>query len=149
LALTALYSLSKQLFLDSNLRIVLSESVHFDSELPHYKTKDGVYRDPSGNGRVVSSPLMWIEALNLVLNKLKKAELKFDKVRAISGSGQQHSLINDQLGSRVDQITPISDDDDFARAVSLTIKTTQQEKSWRQSIQIFQNYNKGLEEFFC
>ena len=63
-----------------------------------------------------------------------KAELKFDKVRAISGSGQQHSLINDQLGSGVDQITPISDGDDFAQAVSLTMKTTQQEKSWRQSI---------------
>jgi len=89
----------KATVLDSNLRIVLSETVHFDSELPHYKTKDGVYRDLSGNGRVVSSPLMWIEALDLILNKLKKAELKFDKVRAISGSGKhiwsifQHFLV--------------------------------------------------------
>lgn len=83
----------KATVLDYNLRIVLSETVHFDSELLHYKTKDGVYRDPSGNGRVVSSPLMWVEALDLILNKLKKADLKFDKVRAISGSGQQHGSV--------------------------------------------------------
>eukprot|EP00252_Welwitschia_mirabilis_P000703 TRINITY_DN10677_c0_g1_i1.p1 TRINITY_DN10677_c0_g1~~TRINITY_DN10677_c0_g1_i1.p1 ORF type:complete len:489 (-),score=95.73 TRINITY_DN10677_c0_g1_i1:65-1531(-) len=83
----------KATVLDSNLRTVLSETVHFDTELPHYKTKDGVYRDPSGSGRVVSSPLMWIEALDLSLQKLKKAGLEFSKVRAISGSGQQHGSV--------------------------------------------------------
>ena len=36
---------------------------------------------------------MWVEALDLVLNNLKKADFKFDKVRAISGSGQQHGSV--------------------------------------------------------
>ncbi|CAA6653497.1 unnamed protein product [Spirodela intermedia] len=40
--------------LDSRLAIVASEIVHFASDLPHYKTSDGVYRDPSGGGRIVS-----------------------------------------------------------------------------------------------
>ncbi|GLJ20862.1 hypothetical protein SUGI_0380500 [Cryptomeria japonica] len=83
----------KATVLDNNLRIVCSEIVHFDSELPHYKTKDGVYRDPSGSGRVVSPPLMWVEALDLILNKLKKADFKFAKVKAVSGSGQQHGSV--------------------------------------------------------
>uniref|UniRef100_A0A0C9RZ78 Xylulose kinase n=1 Tax=Wollemia nobilis TaxID=56998 RepID=A0A0C9RZ78_9CONI len=99
----------KATVLDRNLRIVCSETVHFDSELPHYETKDGVYRGPSGNGRVVSPPLMWVEALDLMLNKLKKADLKFDKVRAISGSGQQHGSVywkKGTLDSILKQLNP-------------------------------------------
>lgn len=78
--------------LDANLTIVSSAAVHFDSELPHYKTKDGVYRDPVENGRIVSPTLMWVEALDLILDKLK-SKLDFGKVVAISGSGQQHGSV--------------------------------------------------------
>jgi xylulokinase len=74
--------------LDYNLKTSLSKTVHFDSKLLYYKTKDGVYKDPSSNGLVVPSPLMWVEALDLILNKLKKKYLKFDKVKAIYTSGQ-------------------------------------------------------------
>lgn len=79
--------------LDSNLNIVASELVRFDSDLPHYKTKDGVYRDPSGNGRIVSPTLMWLEALDLMLQKLSKPNFDFAKVAAVSGSGQQHGSV--------------------------------------------------------
>ncbi|KAI4316058.1 hypothetical protein L6164_024075 [Bauhinia variegata] len=83
----------KATVLDSNLNIVTSELVHFDSELPHYKTKDGVYRDPSDNGRIVSPTLMWVEALDLMLQKLSKSKLDFGKIAAVSGSGQQHGSV--------------------------------------------------------
>ncbi|GAV58511.1 FGGY_N domain-containing protein/FGGY_C domain-containing protein [Cephalotus follicularis] len=83
----------KATVLDSNLNIVHTELVHFDSELPHYKTKDGVYRDPSINGRIVSPTLMWLEALDLILNKLSKSDLDFGKIAAVSGSGQQHGSV--------------------------------------------------------
>ncbi|KAL5145177.1 Xylulose kinase 2 [Glycine soja] len=69
----------KATVLDSNLNIVASELVRFDSDLPHYKTKDGVYRDPSGNGRIVSPTLMWLEALDLMLQKLSKPNFDFAK----------------------------------------------------------------------
>uniref|UniRef100_A0A0R0JI06 Xylulose kinase n=2 Tax=Glycine subgen. Soja TaxID=1462606 RepID=A0A0R0JI06_SOYBN len=83
----------KATVLDSNLNIVASELVRFDSDLPHYKTKDGVYRDPSGNGRIVSPTLMWLEALDLMLQKLSKPNFDFAKVAAVSGSGQQHGSL--------------------------------------------------------
>ncbi|WOL07847.1 xylulose kinase [Canna indica] len=82
----------KATVLDSNLVIFASESVHFDSEVPHYRTKDGVYRDPSENGRIVSPTLMWVEALDILLEKLK-SKVDFGRVVAISGSGQQHGSV--------------------------------------------------------
>ncbi|KAJ6422181.1 hypothetical protein OIU84_027180 [Salix udensis] len=83
----------KATVLDSNLNIVKSEHIHFDSDLPHYKTKDGVYRDPSDNGRIVSPTLLWVEALELVLQRLVNSGLDFGKVTAVSGSGQQHGSV--------------------------------------------------------
>ncbi|KAJ0025629.1 hypothetical protein Pint_08569 [Pistacia integerrima] len=89
----------KATVLDSNLNIVTSELVHFDSDLPHYKTKDGVYRDPSVNGRIVSPTLMWVEALDLILQKFLKSKLDFSKIAAVSGSGQQHGSVYWKNGS--------------------------------------------------
>lgn len=85
--------------LDANLVIVASEFVHFDSELPHYNTKDGVHRDPMVNGRIVSPTLMWAEALDLLLEKLK-AIVDYGKVAAISGSAQQHGTVYWKKGSK-------------------------------------------------
>lgn len=100
--------------LDSNLNIVASELVRFDSDLPHYKTKDGVYRDPSGNGRIVSPTLMWLEALDLMLQKLSKPNFDFAKVAAVSGSGQQHGSVywksgSSQILSSLDPKKPLLD----------------------------------------
>ncbi|CAH8355231.1 unnamed protein product [Eruca vesicaria subsp. sativa] len=89
----------KATVLDSSLNIVTTELVHFDSELPHYKTKDGVYRDPTVNGRIVSPTIMWVEALDLILHKLSSANFDFKKVIAVSGSGQQHGSVYWQKGS--------------------------------------------------
>ncbi|OVA04189.1 Carbohydrate kinase [Macleaya cordata] len=89
----------KATVLDSNLNIVTSDAVHFDSELPHYETKDGVYRDPSGNGRIVSPTLMWVEALDLLLEKLTKSKLDCGRISAVSGSGQQHGSVYWKNGS--------------------------------------------------
>ncbi|XP_042507250.1 xylulose kinase 2-like [Macadamia integrifolia] len=89
----------KATVLDSNLNIVTSEIVQFDTELPHYKTKDGVYRDPSGNGRIVSPTLMWVEALDILLEKFKKSKLDFGRIAAVSGSGQQHGSVYWKNGS--------------------------------------------------
>ncbi|KAL5847130.1 hypothetical protein ACOSQ3_010654 [Xanthoceras sorbifolium] len=89
----------KATVLDSNLNIVASELVHFDSDLPHYKTKDGVYRDPTVDGRIVSPTLMWVEALDLMLQKLSKYSLDFSKIAAVSGSGQQHGSVYWKKGS--------------------------------------------------
>lgn len=89
----------KATVLDSNLNILASEFVHFDTELSHYKTQDGVYRDSSINGRIVSPTSMWVEALDLMLQKLSKSKLDFGKIAAVSGSGQQHGSVYWKTGS--------------------------------------------------
>lgn len=91
----------KATVLDANLNIIAQEIVNFDSELPHYNTKDGVHRDPSINGRIVSPTIMWVEALDLILQRLKKTELDFTKIAAVSGSGQQHGSVYWKKGSSV------------------------------------------------
>ncbi|MQL77105.1 hypothetical protein Taro_009511 [Colocasia esculenta] len=97
----------KATVLDSNLTIVASEIVHFDSDLPHYQTKDGVYRDPLVNGRIVSPTLMWVEALDLLLGKLQALKFDFQKVVAISGSGQQHgSATATDLEEKLGKLAP-------------------------------------------
>ncbi|MBA0745908.1 hypothetical protein Gogos_008467, partial [Gossypium gossypioides] len=89
----------KATVLDSNLVIVASEMIHFDSDLPHYKTKDGVYRDANVNGRIVSPTIMWVEALDLIFQRLSKSNLDFGKIAAVSGSGQQHGSVYWKKGS--------------------------------------------------
>ncbi|WOH07001.1 hypothetical protein DCAR_0626430 [Daucus carota subsp. sativus] len=88
----------KATVLDSNLNIFATEIINFDSELPHYKTKDGVVRDPSVNGRIVSPTLMWVEAFDLILERLDK-KVDFSKIAAVSGSGQQHGSVYWKPGS--------------------------------------------------
>ncbi|XP_068656448.1 xylulose kinase 2 [Aristolochia californica] len=89
----------KATVLDSHLNIVASEVIVFDKDLPHYKTKDGVYRDPSESGRIVSPTLMWVEALDLILEGFVKSKLDFGKIVAVSGSGQQHGSVYWKKGS--------------------------------------------------
>ncbi|KAJ7550136.1 hypothetical protein O6H91_07G085200 [Diphasiastrum complanatum] len=98
----------KATVVDAKLRIVTSEIVHFDSELPHYKTKDGVHRDLSENGRVTAPALMWVEALECVLDKLKKRSFPFEAIKAVSGSGQQHGSVywkKDTLNSKLQKLS--------------------------------------------
>lgn len=83
----------KVIVLDAKLRTVAFESVHFDSVFPQYRTLDGVHRDPACPGRVTGPVLMWIEALENALDRLQKKGFQFDKVVAVSGSGQQHGSV--------------------------------------------------------
>ncbi len=72
-------------------RIAAQESVNFGADLPHYQAPSGFI--PGGkNGEVHANPLMWLEALDLVLSRLsEKADLS--QVRVIAGSGQQHGSV--------------------------------------------------------
>lgn len=88
----------KATVLNNELTIVASEIVNFDSELPHYKTEGGVYRDPADDRHIFSPTIMWVEALEVLLEKLKP-KINFGKVVAVSGSGQQHGSVYWKKGS--------------------------------------------------
>ncbi|CAG8630486.1 17651_t:CDS:2 [Acaulospora morrowiae] len=76
--------------IDEDSKIVLEDSVHFDKELRHYGTLNGVVAD----GCIVTSPvLMWVESVDLLLHKLKSQGFPFNKVKAISGAAQQHGSV--------------------------------------------------------
>ncbi|MFA6569230.1 MAG: FGGY family carbohydrate kinase [Victivallales bacterium] len=71
---------------------VASAAVNFSTELSKYGCPNGVL--PNADPLVKhSNPLMWLEALDLVLAKLKSAKAPLDMVAGISGSGQQHGSV--------------------------------------------------------
>eukprot|EP00164_Ancoracysta_twista_P014751 GFYU01024135.1.p1 GENE.GFYU01024135.1~~GFYU01024135.1.p1 ORF type:complete len:562 (+),score=120.16 GFYU01024135.1:79-1686(+) len=74
------------------LNVVVEKTVNFDKDLPHYGTQDGVHRAADGL-TITSPPLMWLEALDLVLQQLKDAGVDLSKVKTVSGSGQQHGSV--------------------------------------------------------
>ncbi len=91
--------------------IVASAAVNFSTELSKYGCPNGVL--PNTDLLVKhSNPLMWLEALDLVLSKLKSENAPLGMVLGISGSGQQHGSV--YLNSRFEAIL-----DDLNPALSL------------------------------
>uniref|UniRef100_A0A674AQA2 Xylulose kinase n=1 Tax=Salmo trutta TaxID=8032 RepID=A0A674AQA2_SALTR len=82
----------KVVAVDGNLSVVHQDSVQFDSELPEFGTQGGVHIH--ADSLTVTSPvLMWVKALDLILGKMKNAGFDFSRVKALSGSGQQHGSV--------------------------------------------------------
>ncbi|XP_037549954.1 xylulose kinase [Nematolebias whitei] len=82
----------KVVVLDGHLSPVHQDGIQFDAELPEFRTQGGVH--VHADGLTVTSPvLMWVKALDLLLDKMKRAGLDFSQVRAVSGSGQQHGSV--------------------------------------------------------
>ena len=90
---------------DRALRIVARVGLYYDSELPAYGTVNGQLpnADPA-IGRV--PPCMWIEALELALERLGNDMC--GKVRGVSVSGQQHGSVylRSGTGAVLGSLTP-------------------------------------------
>jgi len=76
----------------TSYKVIYRHSIVFDQDLPHYKTQNGVYIQEDGK-TVHSNPLMWVEALELIFNNLLENNQPIGKIKAISGSGQQHGTV--------------------------------------------------------
>ena len=77
-------------------RIAARADVHYDSELPAYGTVSGQLPDDDpAVGRV--PPCMWLEALDLALERLGPEACRH--VRGLSVSGQQHGSVYLRAGS--------------------------------------------------
>jgi xylulokinase len=98
-------------------RVVLDESVNFGADLPAYASPYGVL--PNADPAIRhSDPLMWVEALELLLGRVKERGFDWSRVDGISGAGQQHGSIYlrrplSEVGgwqnekSLVDQVRPL------------------------------------------
>lgn len=82
----------KCLVIDQYLTLVHSETIGFDKDLPEYGTHKGVYLREEGT---IECPVaMWIEAIDMVFERLSKREnFSLKDVKAMSGSCQQHGSV--------------------------------------------------------
>ncbi|XP_058144763.1 xylulose kinase isoform X6 [Dasypus novemcinctus] len=82
----------KVVAVDADLNVFYEESVRFDRDLPEFGTRGGVHIHK--DGLTVTSPvLMWVQALDIVLEKMKASGFDFSQVLAVSGAGQQHGSV--------------------------------------------------------
>uniref|UniRef100_A0A0M3IBK7 FGGY_N domain-containing protein n=1 Tax=Ascaris lumbricoides TaxID=6252 RepID=A0A0M3IBK7_ASCLU len=81
----------KAIVIDDQCHVVNSVAVNFASELPEFKTENGVHRH--SDGRTVTSPVhMWLKAIDMCFTKLTK-NVDVARIRAISGCGQVCSVL--------------------------------------------------------
>jgi xylulokinase len=73
-------------------RVVFESSLTFDQALPQYGTRHGVLQDDDPSV-AVSSPLMWAEALDVMLARVASSGVDLSRVAAIAGSAQQHGSV--------------------------------------------------------
>ncbi|ORY52177.1 hypothetical protein BCR35DRAFT_310638 [Leucosporidium creatinivorum] len=78
--------------LSEQLLLVKEEEVIFDQDLSQYGTRGGTV-EAGEEGEKLAPVLMWIAALDELLEKLSVDDFPFERVRAISGAGQQHSPV--------------------------------------------------------
>jgi len=68
------------------------DTVSYDRDLPHFGTEGGTI--PGLGERVSESdPRMWIEAVDLVLQRLRASKAEPHDIRCLAVSGQQHGLV--------------------------------------------------------
>lgn len=89
----------KVVAIDGDLEVILQSSVQFDSELPEFRTRGGVHIHED-KLTVTSPALMFVKALDVLLEKMRSAGFDFSRVRAVSGSGQQHGSVFWRKGAR-------------------------------------------------
>lgn len=89
----------KALAIDEKLNVVHEASVHFDNDLPEFKTQGGVHQNED-KLTVTAPTLMWVKAWDLLFDKMKVSGFDFQSVVCLSGTGQQHGSVFWQKGAR-------------------------------------------------
>jgi xylulokinase len=88
-------------------RVAFESSIAFDETFPQYGTRHGVL--PSDDPTTATSPpLLWVEALELMMRRLQQSGLDLRQVAAISGSAQQHGSVylNDRATTALAKLDP-------------------------------------------
>jgi xylulokinase len=92
----------------SRREIVYETSLPFDQALPRYGTRHGVLPrvDPTV---AVSSPVMWAEALEMMMSRVAQNVPGIRRLTALSGSAQQHGSVylNRDATARLESLNPL------------------------------------------
>ncbi|MDA7916123.1 xylulose kinase [Verrucomicrobia bacterium] len=82
----------KATVVDADLNLVFELALNFEKDLPQFNTTAGVIHGEDGLS-VTSPTIMWVAALDLLLERMKEVGFDFGAVKALSGSGQQHGSV--------------------------------------------------------
>ncbi|XP_055384998.1 xylulose kinase [Condylostylus longicornis] len=82
----------KAVLLNSNLEVLVHAELKFDIDLPEFQTAGGVNTGSNENEYFVQ-PVMWVKALDMVLDRLVVQGANLSTVSAIGGSAQQHGSV--------------------------------------------------------
>jgi xylulokinase len=69
--------------------VVLDKSVNYGADLPEYQCANGYIETADGLVRH-SDPMMWVAALDVLLERCRSEGFDWSKIKGVSGSGQQH-----------------------------------------------------------
>lgn len=81
----------KAVLISEDSTVVHESAVQFDRDLPGYGTTNGAIRGP-GEGEVTSPVKMWLEAFDLLMERMNAAGVQFYRILGISGDGQVSDL---------------------------------------------------------
>ncbi|XP_037302756.1 xylulose kinase-like [Manduca sexta] len=76
----------KALVIGEDYNVLHEADVEFDVDLPEFRTAGGVVRGE--RGEVTAPPLLWVKALDMVMDRLVVAGVDFSTVEALSGAAQ-------------------------------------------------------------
>ncbi|KAF2867099.1 D-xylulose kinase-like protein [Massariosphaeria phaeospora] len=82
----------KGIIVKSDLKLVHEAKVDFDADLAKYGIEKGVLTN-AAEGEVFAPVAMFLEAIDLVLERLTEQGADFSKVQGISGAGMQHGTV--------------------------------------------------------
>ncbi|KAJ4358568.1 uncharacterized protein N0V89_003152 [Didymosphaeria variabile] len=82
----------KGIIVKSDLKLIHEAKVDFDADFAKYGIEKGVLTNP-GEGEVFAPVALFLDAIDLVLQRLKEQGADFSKVQGISGAGMQHGTV--------------------------------------------------------
>lgn len=84
--------LSQGIIVGSDLKLIHEAKVDFDADLSKHGIEKGVLTNPA-EGEVFAPVALFLDAIDLVLARLKEQGADFSKVQGISGAGMQHGTV--------------------------------------------------------
>lgn len=75
-----------------DLKVAYEEIFDFDADATRYGIKKGVLTNEAEH-EVYAPVMMWLYAIDVILQRMHDQGINFRRVRAISGAGQQHGSV--------------------------------------------------------